>query len=105
MILVGVRAFPGAADHDVVSGGWVNHRIFYQILALSLVPGLAQCARTRDVVQRASALAGSGLALVGPGNCREIVRTLDYRTNGWGRAGWEQGPVYCMSKNFQDSSG
>ena len=35
--LVGVRAFPGAADHDVVSGGWVNHRIFYQILALSLV--------------------------------------------------------------------
>ena len=38
--LVGVRAFPGAADHDVVSGGWVNHRIFYQILALSLVPYL-----------------------------------------------------------------
>ena len=35
--LVGVRAFPGAADHDVVSGGWVNHRIFYQILAISLV--------------------------------------------------------------------
>ena len=35
--LVGVRAFPGAADHDVVSGGRVNHRIFYQILALSLV--------------------------------------------------------------------
>ena len=26
--LVGVRACPGAADHDVVSGGWVNHRIF-----------------------------------------------------------------------------
>ena len=35
--LVGVRAFPGAADHDVVSGGWVNHRIFYRILRISLV--------------------------------------------------------------------
>jgi hypothetical protein len=40
--LVGVRAFPGAADHAVVGGGWVNHRIFYQILAISLVPNLEQ---------------------------------------------------------------
>ena len=35
--LVGLRAFPGAAHDDVVCGGWVNHRIFYQILAISLV--------------------------------------------------------------------
>ena len=35
--LVGLRAFPGAAHDDVVRGGWVNHRIFYQILAISLV--------------------------------------------------------------------
>jgi hypothetical protein len=36
--LVGLRAFPGAAHDDVVCGGWVNHRIFFQILAISLVP-------------------------------------------------------------------
>jgi hypothetical protein len=35
--LIGVRAFPGAADHDVVCGGWVNHRIFYQILEEFLI--------------------------------------------------------------------
>jgi hypothetical protein len=39
--LVGLRAFPGAADHDVVCGGRVNHRIFYQILAISLVTARA----------------------------------------------------------------
>ena len=35
--LVGLRAFPGAAHDDVVRGGWVNRRIFFQILAISLV--------------------------------------------------------------------
>ena len=41
--LIGVRAFPGAADHAVVGGGWVNHRIFYQILAISLVQRYLTC--------------------------------------------------------------
>jgi hypothetical protein len=41
--LVGLRAFPGAADHDVVCGGRVNHRIFYQILAISLVRLRSDC--------------------------------------------------------------
>ena len=35
--LVGLRAFPGVAHDDVVRGGWVNRRIFFQILAISLV--------------------------------------------------------------------
>jgi hypothetical protein len=44
--LVGVRAFPGAADHAMVGGGWVSHGIFYQILAISLVCVLASCQRS-----------------------------------------------------------
>ena len=49
--LVGVRAFPGAADHAVVGGGWVNHRIFYQTLTIFLVPGAGVWwVRTRSFV-------------------------------------------------------
>ena len=28
--LVGARAFLAASDRDVVGGGWVNHRIFFE---------------------------------------------------------------------------
>ena len=59
--LVGLRAFPGVAHDDVVRGGWVNRRIFFQILAISLVavPALNQQFWTelRKAVNRPSKIA------------------------------------------------
>jgi hypothetical protein len=35
--VVGARVYLAASDHGVVGGGWVNHKIFFWILAISLV--------------------------------------------------------------------